>query len=67
MASTIYMITTLEVDSLFELFSLKLYYYSFSHLYLYIALFYFRVYRLDMGVFLALRGFFRSYLLSLDI
>ena len=67
MASTIYIATILEINSLFKLFSLKLYYYSLSHLYLYIALFYFRVYRLDIEVFLALRSFFRSYLLSLDI
>ena len=58
MASIIYITTILKVDSLFELFSLELYYYSFFHLYLYIALFYFRVYRLDMRVFLALRGLF---------
>ena len=67
MASIIYRAAIPIVNSLFELFSLELYYYSLSYLYLYIALFHFRVYRLDMRVFLALRSLFRGYLLSLDI
>ena len=67
MASTICRAAVPIVGSLFKLFSLEPYYYSSSYLYLYIALFYFRVYRLDIGVFLALRGLFRGYLLSLDI